>query len=117
MTRTDWRPTRADRARLAGRSPQESPNYRLAAEVRALNSRLAQLPPESQRELQDDWLASWAELSGNWTALATTSSSASPSLTIGRSIGSNGSDDGQQVPTADVMRDTGMREPDRPAIV
>jgi hypothetical protein len=62
MSRTDWKPSVIDRARLAGRSPRETPNYRLAAEVRAINARLAQLPTESQRELQDDWLASWAEL-------------------------------------------------------
>ena len=61
-SRTDWRPSIADRARLAGRSTHESPNYRLAAEVRALNARLAELPADRQRELQDDWLASWAEL-------------------------------------------------------
>jgi hypothetical protein len=62
MSRTDWKPSVIDRARLAGRSPHESPNYRLAAEVRAINARLAELPADRQRELQDDWLASWAEL-------------------------------------------------------
>jgi hypothetical protein len=51
LTAPDWLAVRRRR-----------PNYRLAAEVRAINARLAQLPPESQRELQNDWLASWAEL-------------------------------------------------------
>jgi hypothetical protein len=49
--RSGWRPGAVDRARLAGRSPQETPNYRLAAELRRINSYIAQLSPESQRDL------------------------------------------------------------------
>jgi hypothetical protein len=43
-------------------SPKVSPRYELAANVRRLNAALAGLPPERVRDLQDDWHASWAEL-------------------------------------------------------
>jgi hypothetical protein len=62
MSRTDWKPSVIDRARLAGRSPHESPNYRLAAEVRRINVAIGALSVERQAEMQADWLASWAEL-------------------------------------------------------
>ena len=37
-------------------------NESLAAAIRRLNPRFEQLPPERQRELQPDWLASFEEL-------------------------------------------------------
>jgi hypothetical protein len=37
-------------------------NYELALAIRALNARIAQLTPSQQREIQDDWNASWGEL-------------------------------------------------------
>jgi hypothetical protein len=49
-------------ARLAGRSPVETPNYRLATEVRKINARLAQLTPEEQARWQSRWLRDWSEL-------------------------------------------------------
>ena len=39
-----------------------SPRYELAAGIRRLNARLAELPPEQLRALQSDWLDSWGEL-------------------------------------------------------
>jgi hypothetical protein len=62
MTRTDWKPSATNRARLAGRSAQETPNYRLAAEVRKLNAQIERLSPDQQRDLQTKWLTDWAQL-------------------------------------------------------
>ena len=39
-----------------------SANAELASAIRRLNARLGQLDPEEQRALQDDWFASWSEL-------------------------------------------------------
>jgi hypothetical protein len=62
--RADWKPSAHDRAVLAGRPPSYvSPRSELAAAIRRLNARLAELSPEQQAALQADWLASWDELS------------------------------------------------------
>src|SRR5687768_14967626 len=62
MSRTDYKPSASDRARLAGYAATENPRSALAAAVRKLNAALRQLPPERQREIQPDWNASWDEL-------------------------------------------------------
>jgi hypothetical protein len=63
--RADSYPDARSRAILAGRNPAETPNYRLAARIRTFNARLADLPAETVRELQPDWLESWAGLQAN----------------------------------------------------
>ena|SRR5829696_5258490 len=60
--RTDWLPSHEDRARLAGRSPVESPGYRLASLLRNLNSRISRLDVAQQQELQPEWIESWERL-------------------------------------------------------
>jgi len=63
VSRTDYLPSAADRAALAGDSATTtSPRYELAASVRRLNRRLAELDPEQAAALLSDWHASWAKL-------------------------------------------------------
>lgn len=62
LRRADSYPDARSSAILGGRSPAETPNYRLAAELRSINARISKLTTEQQREIQSDWLASWDEL-------------------------------------------------------
>jgi hypothetical protein len=61
-TRTDFKPSRADRAALDGRNPGESVSTVLAAAVRRINSKVFSLPVKRQATLQPDFSARWDQL-------------------------------------------------------